>query len=113
VGLWEQWTWAAMGLKLLPYQVVQAMLVSKEVIQSLIYDPNNAFWWDQVHMNLLRSKEYDDPSLLWLSKIRVAGGKMMVDLFVYVDNAQITAPSEEECCKVTRQAASMAKSLGV
>jgi hypothetical protein len=112
VWLWEKWTRAAMGLKSSPYQAVQAMLVAKEIIRGDRHDQSNAFRWDKVRMNLPGSKEYD-PSLPWVSKIRVSDGKMAVDLFIYVDNARLTALSEEESWQATRRAASTVNSLGI
>jgi hypothetical protein len=51
-----------MGLKLSPYQAVQAILVVKEVILGDRTDPANIFRWDHIRMNLPGSAEYD-PSL--------------------------------------------------
>jgi hypothetical protein len=59
VKKWERWMQATMELKSSPYQVVQAMLVVKEVIEEDRWDPNNAFRWDEIHLNLSGSKEYD------------------------------------------------------
>jgi hypothetical protein len=39
--------------------------------------------------------------------------KVAADVFIYVDDARITAPSEEECWQATRQAASIVNSLGI
>jgi hypothetical protein len=50
---------AAMRLKSSPYQTVQAILVAKEVIKGDRKDPNNAFRWEEVHLNLPGSKNYD------------------------------------------------------
>jgi hypothetical protein len=110
--LWERWTRAAMGLKSSPYQAVQAMLVAKEIIGGNRHEASNAFRWDRVRMNLPGSKKYD-PSLPWVSKIRVSNGKMAADLFIYVDDARLTAPSEEESWKAMTQAASTANSMGI
>jgi hypothetical protein len=52
IMLWERWTRAAMGLKSSPYQAVQAMLVAKEVVRGDRKDPENAYRWDKVRMNL-------------------------------------------------------------
>ena len=112
VKLWERWTRAAMGLKSSPYQAVQAMLVAKEVIKGDRLDPNNAFRWDKVRLNLPGSRNYD-PSISWVSKIRVEDNTVAADIFIYVDDAQITGPTEEECWAATRQAASRVNSLGI
>jgi hypothetical protein len=57
-------------------------------------------------LNLPGSQDYD-PRLPWVSKIRVADGKIAPDIFIYVDDARVTGPSEEDCWKATRQAASV------
>jgi hypothetical protein len=110
--LWERWTRAAMGLKSLPYQAVQAILVAKEVIRGDRTDPKNAFRWDIVQLNLPGSKEYD-PRLPWVSKLRLNDGKLAANIFIYVDDARVTAPSKEDCWQATRQAASTVNSLGI
>jgi hypothetical protein len=112
VKLWERWTRAAMGLKSSPYQSVQAMLVAKEVIKGDRLDPNNAFRWDKVRLNLPGSRDYD-PSISWVSKIRVVDNTVAADIFIYVNDARITGPTEEECWAATRQAASRVNSLGI
>lgn len=112
VRLWERWTRAAMGLKSSPYQSVQAMLVAKEVIKGDRKDPNNAFRWDEVRLNLPGSKNYD-PRISWVSKIRVKDNSLAADIFIYVDDARITGSTEEECWAATRQAASRVNSLGI
>jgi hypothetical protein len=83
--LWEKWAQAAMGLKPSPYQAVQTILVAKEVILGDRRDEKNVFWWDEVRMNLPGSEKYD-PSLPWVSKIRLNDGCIAADLFIYVDD---------------------------
>lgn len=46
--LWERWVCCTMGLKYLPYQAIQAMLVAKEVIMGERSDATNVFCWDIV-----------------------------------------------------------------
>jgi hypothetical protein len=110
VKLWERWPQAAMELKYLPYQVVQAMLVAKEVIKEDRRDPNNSFrWWGGVCLNLPKSNDNYDPtgtSVLWVPKIGVADNTAAADIFIYVNAARITGPAEEECWAATRQVAS-------
>jgi hypothetical protein len=101
-----------MGLKLSPYQAVQAILVAKEVIQGNRSNPTNAFRWDTVRLNLPGSTEYN-LRLRWVSKIRLSNGKLAADIFIYVDDAQVTTPSKEDCWQATRQAANIANSLGI
>jgi hypothetical protein len=72
---WERWVQAAMGLKSSPYQAVQGMLVVKEVILGDRLDPDNVFQWDEIRMNLPGSPSHD-PTLPWVSKIRLNDGKI-------------------------------------
>lgn len=110
--LWERWARAAMGLKSSPYQAVQAVLVAKDVVLGERRDPGNAYRWDSVRLNLPGSEKYD-PTLPWVSKIRLEDGKIACDLFIYVDDGRVTGPTKDECWKATRQAASRLNSLGV
>eukprot|EP00980_Cylindrotheca_fusiformis_P026854 scaffold17689_cov87-Cylindrotheca_fusiformis.AAC.1 len=73
--LWERWARAAMGLKSSPYQAVQAVLVAKETVLGDRTDSDNAYCWDVVRLNLPGSKEYD-PTLPWVSKIRIDDGEI-------------------------------------
>lgn len=95
-----------------PYQAVQAVLVAKDVILGDRFDKRNAFRWDQVRMNLPGAKDYD-PSLPWVSKIRLEDGEIACDLFIYVDDGRVTAPTHKESAQATRQAASILNSLGI
>jgi hypothetical protein len=110
--LWERWTRAAMGLKSSPYQAVQAILVGKEIVRGDQKDPKNAFRWDDVRFNLPGLKNYD-PKYPWVLKIQLTDGKIAADLFVYIDDARITGPTEEECWAATIQAASRVNQLGI
>jgi hypothetical protein len=80
---------AAMGLKILPYQAVQAMGVAHGVIMGDRFVLTNIFRWDFVRMNLPGSIDYD-PSILWVSKIRADDGKIASNLFTFVDDGQST-----------------------
>ena len=110
--LWERWVRAAMGLKSSPYQAVQAVMVAKQVALGDRMDRKNAFRWDAVRLNLPGTESYD-PSLPWVSKIRLDDGQIAADLFIYVDDGRITAPSKEECWLATRQATSRLNGLGI
>lgn len=110
--LWERWVRSAMGLKSSPYQAVQAILVAKEVVMGDRFDKSNVFRWDRVRLNLPGTENYD-PSLPWVSKVRLDDGKIACDLFIYVDDGRVTAPTKVESAKATRQAAAVLNSLGV
>jgi hypothetical protein len=110
--LWEHWVRAAMGLKSSPYQAVQGMLVVKEVILGDRKDPNNVFRWDSIQMNLPGSESYD-PSLPWVSNVRLNDGRIAVDQFIYVDDVRLTGSSSRECWQAGQRAASIANTLGI
>jgi hypothetical protein len=110
--LCEKWVRCPMGLKSLPYQVVQAIIVAKQVILGERLDAKNVFGWDEVQMNLPGSAEYN-PSLLWVSKIRVDDGNIAANLFIYVDDVRITGNSAKECDAAAQRAVSVANDLWV
>jgi hypothetical protein len=110
--LWEKWVRAAMGLKSLPCQAVQGILVAKEVILGDRTDPENVFRWDDVRMNLPGSSDHD-PSLPWVSKIRIDDGKIAADLFICVDDVRLTGNSAKKCDAASRRAGSVVNDLGV
>jgi hypothetical protein len=110
--LWERWVRVAFGLRSLPYQACQAVLVAKEYKLGDRRDPKNVFRWDVVQMNLPGSKEYD-PSLPWVSKIHLEDGNIVADRFLYVDNGRLTGNSRDEVNKATRVATSRLQKLGI
>jgi hypothetical protein len=95
VLLWERWVRAAFGLRSSPYQACQAVLVAREYILGNRKDPKNVFRWDVVRMNLSGSKDYD-PSIPWVSKIRMDDGKIAADTFLYVDDGRLMGNSKDE-----------------
>jgi hypothetical protein len=60
--LWGGWHRCAMGIRLSPYQCVQGIALTEEIILGDHTDPTNVFSWDTVRLNLPGSDDYD-PSL--------------------------------------------------
>jgi hypothetical protein len=110
--LWEKWVRCAMRLKSSPCQAIQAILVAKEFILGDRSDPKNVFRWDEVRMNLPGSASYD-PTLPWVSKVRLDDGKIAADLFIYVDDVRVTGNTAKKCDAAVRRAASTVNWLGV
>ena len=110
--LWEAWTRAAMGLKSLPYQAVQAMGVAQGVIMGDWFVLTNIFQWDFVRMNLPGS-EHCDPSLPWVSKLRADDGRIASDLFTFVDDGRPTGSSWKDAWLAMRRSASILNHLGI
>jgi hypothetical protein len=63
-------------------------------------------------MNLPGSAEYD-PSLPWVSKVRLSDNKIAANLFIYVDDVRVTGNSTQECDVAARRASSVVNNLGV
>lgn len=66
---------------------MQAVLIAEEVINGNKEDEDNVFAWDVVRLNLPWKEDYD-PTLPWVSKIRLKDGKVAADLFIYVDDVR-------------------------
>jgi hypothetical protein len=109
---WEVWQRAAMGLKPSPYQAVQGMMVAEELIKGDPEDSSNPFRWDEVRMNLPGPKAYD-PSLPWVSKIRVGDNNIACDIVIFVDDLRVTGPTGDECWKAGQRAAKVLNHLGL
>jgi len=71
------------------------MKVIEEVIRGNRWDPKNPFHWDQVVCNLPSDWNYE-PSHPYVYKGR-PDGHIAGDLFTYIDDQRITAPSEWGC----------------
>jgi hypothetical protein len=63
-------------------------------------------------MNLPRQLDYD-PSLPWVSKVRDEDGRIVSDLFSFVDDLRPTSTSKKEGWKAARRAASVLTFLGL
>ncbi|CAJ1943751.1 unnamed protein product [Cylindrotheca closterium] len=109
--VWECWHRALMGVKSSPYQAVQGMTVSDEVICGQPEDSHNVFRWSRVRLNCPGDKDYD-PSKPWVSKIR-SDGKIAADLSGYVDDLHPSGSSQVEAWHTSRQAASTLNHLGI
>jgi hypothetical protein len=82
---WEVWQQAAMGLKSLPFQAVQGMMVAEDLIKGDHMDPSNPFKWDAVRMNLPGTNNYN-PALPWVSKICLGDNNIACDIVIFVDD---------------------------
>jgi hypothetical protein len=55
-------------------------------------DDKNVFRWADVRMNLPGSVLYN-PRVQWMSKVRTEYGRVVADLFIYIDDFRPTAPN--------------------
>ena len=109
---WMCWHRAGMGLKSSPSQACQGMMVAEEVMLGDRQDSANPFRWDVVRMNLPGMKDYD-PSLPWVSKVRLSDGAIAADIFIYVDDLRITGLSKEEAWRACHRISSILCWLGL
>jgi hypothetical protein len=110
--VWEAWGRAAMGLTPSPFQAVQRMAYAKEVILGDRKDPANPFRWDWVQMNLPGQVGYD-PSKPWVSKIRKEDGRIVGDIFSFVDDLRPTSTSKREAWKAAQHICATLGFLGL
>jgi hypothetical protein len=110
--LWEVWQRCAMGLKPSPFQAVQAMMVAEETIRGDPKDPKNPYRWDAVRMNLPGQTDYD-PTLPWVSKIRLGDKCIACDVVIFVDDLRVTGPTKNEAWQAAQRAAALLNHLGI
>ena len=55
---WMCWTHNLMGFGPSPYKSIQMYLIAEEVIRGNHHDPENAFQWNTVRLNLPGTKGY-------------------------------------------------------
>ena len=80
-----------MGVGPLPYQVTNDMLVVEETVRSSCLDIENVFRQNKVILNLPGMDKYDT-SKPWVYEVR-QDGKMVADLFFYIDDGRPTTSS--------------------
>jgi hypothetical protein len=91
--LWEAWHRPAMGLRLLPFQCVQAMGVAEEVIRGDPFcPPPNIFCWDTVELKQ-KQKQKSRSTYLALSRTTRTG---IEPRFLAPVRARIVGPTESE-----------------
>ena len=91
VRCWERWCQNFMGLGDSPYRSIQMLTHVKYLVYGDRGDPSNPFRWHAVRLNLPGSKDYD-PSLPWVSKVRL-DGLVACEVYFYVDDGRITGPT--------------------
>ena len=110
--VWEVWQRCAMGLKPSPYQAVQAMMVAEEIIRGDPKDPENPYRWDVVRMNLPGKVDYD-PTLPWVSKIRLGDQCIACDVVIFVDDLRVSGPTKNEAWQASQRAAGLLNHIGI
>jgi hypothetical protein len=81
---WMSWSCNLMGFKSLSDNSIRMYLVSEEIIRGDHHNPNNAFQWHFILLNLPGTKGYR-PLLSWISKHR-KDGSLASDFICFVDD---------------------------
>jgi len=115
---YAHWDRNLMGFKSSPYNSVKMALISEEVCKGdrkqtgVGNDGNelNPFQWNSVRLNL-PGPGYD-PSLSWVSKLR-QDGRIACDLFTFVDDERVVAPTEDLAWQASHKLAAIQSYLGI
>ena len=107
-----------MGMKPSPYNSCRMGLVVEEVVKGYRHNTKvardgreeNPFQWHKIRLNL-PGPGYD-PSLSWVSKLR-ADGKMAADMFTFVDDERLVAPTRELAVQAAHVLAAKQAYLGI
>jgi hypothetical protein len=81
------------GLQAIPIQFHKMYLIAEEIIQGDRDDPNNAFQWSHLLLNLPGTEHYK-PSLAWVSKRR-KDRSLASDFVCFVDDLWIMGQGQE------------------
>ena len=76
-----------------PYNSVKMFLIIEEVIKGDRHDPDNAFHWDHLLINLPGTPSYD-PSVGWITKRR-QDGTLASDMVDFVDDERVVGSNAE------------------
>jgi hypothetical protein len=110
--LWERWVRCMMGLKILPYVTIKGLLLGLEVVLGNPLDERNRMGWDQVHLNLPGSVDYD-PTYPRIWKHNGDRRVIAPALLSYVDDLRVTGHDEAECWCVMHQVSTRLGYLGI
>jgi hypothetical protein len=88
------------------------MMMAEEVIRGDPKDSTSPFRWDAVRMNLPGKTDYD-PTLPWVSKIRMGDKCIACDVVIFVDDLRVTGPTKAEAWQAAQRAAGLLNHLGI
>jgi hypothetical protein len=111
-GAFFTWDRPAMGLTASPYQAVQTGTRGKRFALGDRHDKANPFRWDEVALNLPGTHDYE-PTLPWISKVRLSDGCIASDLHTYIDDNRSTANSHAEAWGASSRIAKCCAWLGM
>jgi hypothetical protein len=108
---WLGWTKNLMGFRSSPYNSVKMYRICEEIVRGDRHDPNNAFQWDHVRLNLPGSKSYN-PAEGWLTKRR-KDGTLASDFVVFVDDERVAGSSVDRLSSAGHTLSSRESYLGL
>ncbi len=100
-----------MGFKSSPYNSIKMYLILEEVIRGDRHDPEKAFQWNSILLNLPGTRGYK-PSEAWISKCR-ADGSLASDFVCFVDDLRITGQGQRRVRESGHAISIKQSSLGI
>jgi hypothetical protein len=108
---WMCWTRNLMGFRPSPYNSIRMYLIAEEIIRGDQHDPDNAFQWGYILLNLPGTREYK-PSMAWASKRRT-DNSLATNHVCFVNNLRITAKGQERVAEAGHTISTRKSYLGL
>jgi hypothetical protein len=108
---WMSWTQNLMGFKPSPYNSIRMYLITEEIIRGNRHDPDNAFQYNFVMLNLLGLEGYK-PSVAWISKRR-SDGSLASNFICFVDDQRVSGEGREQVVAAGHTISSRKSYLGI
>jgi len=109
---WQLWERCVMGIRSSPHGCVKMQSLAEEVVRGNPNQPANPFFFDVVHLNLPRSRDYT-PMRAWVTKINSHTGSVANDMKTYVDNVRAVGSTQADCRQVCHRIGAVFCYLGI
>ena len=91
-----RWDRLWMGFKPSLHNAARHLAIATEFSLGDPLDDSNAFFWDEMKLNLLCSPSFN-PGMPWLYKFDSRVEKIASNVVTFIDNKQVTGSSVESC----------------
>jgi hypothetical protein len=101
-----------MGIRSSPHGCLKMQSLAEEVVRGNPNQPANPFFFDVVHLNLPRSRDYT-PMRAWVTKINSHTGSVANDMKTYVDDVRAVGSTQADCRQVCHRIGAVFCYLGI